>query len=539
MTTITSLKTQDECLSVEYEVISPIRQPLSIEQARIRNSIAEIDKRLAENEAILDQMNRDIDRLTNHADGFDYAISACSGILCGFIDSFYVGEFNFQELKADANKHANKFVEKYARISGWDGNGRLNKAVEFLENKYPVAQDNIWKGEGISSTKLHHLEDLAHHPTPAGLVFAIMVSFLNCSFFINKRGEWNFKALDFDPKELAKLWTPLLISGILRWLVYVAESKYFEKEGTKLPKPITKLLRLIAYTPGIIQILKVSINWAGHLVSDMAGSKNTPGGGMGIPGLFISLLKELSSLPLLKTTRLPEFVSDLYSKNKIDLRSELAVVEFLGKQSIPVIVNECIVRTFYFVRRLIKEKQDHDQWKDVNWNNIIPWGNRTINRMLTIATGTFTAFDIADAAVRSAIKNGGNIYNPKLYVDFILRINFVGIGRFAIAIGTDIYMGCKRQSLLSKRLYLQSEQILLNNTKVFYKQADMWIIAKDTAEALVKMEEEAMASMRYLQESLIEISQHIENIASYRGDIEEHNPGLLDDISDLLKYGAE
>ena len=81
---------------------------------------------------------------------------------------------------------------------------------------------------------------------------------------------------------------------------------------------------------------------------------------MGIPGLFISLLKELSSLPLLKTTRLPEFVSDLYSKNKIDLRSELAVVEFLGKQSIPVIVNECIVRTFYFVRRLIKEKQDHD-----------------------------------------------------------------------------------------------------------------------------------------------------------------------------------
>lgn len=124
-------------------------------------------------------------------------------------------------------------------------------------------------------------------------------------------------------------------------------------------------------------------------------------------------------------------------------------------------------------------------------------------------------------------------------MDFILRINFVGIGRFAIAIGTDIYMGCKRQSLLSKRLYLQSEQILLNNTKVFYKQADMWTIAKDTAEALVKMEEEAMASMRYLQESLIEISQHIENIASYRGDIEEHNPGLLDDISDLLKYGAE
>jgi hypothetical protein len=537
MNTIASLRTEDESVAVEYEVISTVEPSSSDEHSNIQQSIAEIDKRLAENEAILDQMNRDIDRLTNHADGFDYAISVCSGILCGFIDSFYVGEFNFQELKADANKHANKFVEKYAKISGWDGNGCLNKAVEFLENKYPVAQDNIWKGEGISSTKLHHLEDLAHHPTPAGLVFAIMVSFLNCSFFINKRGEWNFKALDFEPKELARLWTPLLISGVLRWLVYVAESKYFEKEGTKLPKPITKLLKLIAYTPGIIQILKVSINWAGHLVSDMAGSKNTPGGGMGIPGLFISLLKELSSLPLLKDTNLPKVVSDLYSKGKIDLRAELAITEFIGKQSVPVIINECIVRTFYFVRHLIKEKKDHEQWKDVNWNNVVPWGNRTINRMLTIATGTFTAFDVADAAVRSAIKNGGNIYNPKLYLDFILRVNFVGIGRFAIAIGTDIYMGCKRQDLMSKRLYLQSEQVLLNNSKVFYKEADMWVSAKETAEALVKMEEEAEAAMRFLQDSLIEISQSVVRMSSYKEGIEKNNPLLLDDISNILKYG--
>ncbi len=38
--------------------------------------------------------------------------------------------------------------------------------------------------------------------------------------------------------------------------------------------------------------------WAMHLVSDMAGSSSNPGKGTGIPGVVLSLLKELSSLPV-------------------------------------------------------------------------------------------------------------------------------------------------------------------------------------------------------------------------------------------------
>ena len=183
--TITSLKTSDDELAVEYEIISNIgTNYFSSTKSDIYKFISDLDNRLAKNQAILDDLNSNIDRLTNHADGFDYAISACSGVLCGFIDSFFVGEFNFEELKADSNKHVNRFVEKYAKLSGWDGNGRLKSAVEFLEKKFPVDQDNVWKASGISSTRLHHLEDLAHHPTPCGLFFAILVSFfsLNISY---------------------------------------------------------------------------------------------------------------------------------------------------------------------------------------------------------------------------------------------------------------------------------------------------------------------------------------------------------------------
>ena len=122
--------------------------------------------------------------------------------------------------------------------------------------------------------------------------------------------------METDKKEIVKRWAPVVISGVLRWLIYLAESKYKEKNSKELPKPIHRLIVALSYSPAVIEILKVVDNWFGHLVSDMGGSKNTAGGGMGIPGVFVSVLKEISSLPLLKDTELPKIVSDLYSKGK-------------------------------------------------------------------------------------------------------------------------------------------------------------------------------------------------------------------------------
>ena len=217
------------------------------------------------------------------------------------------------------------------------------------------------------------------------------------------------------------------------------------------------------------------------------------------------------------------------------MRAELAIVEYLGKQAIPVILNEVIVRTFYFVRRLIIEKQECKEWKDVNWQNVIPINNRTINRMLTIASGTFVAVDAADAAIRSAIKNGGNIQNPKLYADFILRVNFVGIGRFALAAGTDLYMGYKRKRLIDERIKLNSEILNLYNAKLFYKQADIWRKAKDAKEALEKMEESAKKAAEHHVKSINEIIVKVDKIRNYSEGIEINNPGLISGISEIME----
>ena len=44
----------------------------------------------------LDEAYGDIERLINQADGYDYALSVSSGIIAGFIDSFFVGEWDFK-----------------------------------------------------------------------------------------------------------------------------------------------------------------------------------------------------------------------------------------------------------------------------------------------------------------------------------------------------------------------------------------------------------------------------------------------------------
>ena len=248
--------------------------------------LQDIDQRLAslqENVFVLDE---EINQLTNHADGFDYAIAAATGILTGLIDSFFVGEINWATEKGEIHKKFNQFIEQKAKREGYNGDGVLKGAIAFLEKKYPIASDNIWSGQHFSSTKSHHLDDVAHHPTLLGLIANFITTLFRVGIFNDKNGQWHFTLADSDFKELFKLWSPLLLTALLHWLVTIAEQKYTEKQQQELPKPVRLLIRMLSSTPAVLQIFKIADIWFGHLVSDMGGSKNTAGGGMGIPGIF-------------------------------------------------------------------------------------------------------------------------------------------------------------------------------------------------------------------------------------------------------------
>lgn len=122
---------------------------------------------------------------------------------------------------------------------------------------------------------------------------------------------------------------------------------------------------------------------------------------------------------------------------KFDLRGELGVAVELCKQAVPVIANECIVRAFYFIRRLAVAMKENSvsciaDMKRIDWNTVKPVNNPTIARMLTVSTGVFTALDVSKA-----------IATQKYWVS----INYVGVGRFAVAIGFDVSWGLKARNV--------------------------------------------------------------------------------------------
>ncbi len=538
MDTLISLSnTCDDNFVVEFNIVPSIYENTywNENQRVIFEGERELDGLISENKNRIQALNFDIEKLTNTADGLDYMIAVASGVLTGIIDIFYVGEIDFATEKVKIDEQVNKFIMNYAKKKGFEGD-RLKDAIAHLEKKFPVAQDNIWSGKGFSSAITHHLDDLAHHPTIFGLVSAIIVRFFRVGIFNDKNGEWHFEFVETDISDFKKIWAPIVISGVVHWCVNIVEAGLEDKLDVEIPEPIHKFLKALASAPALIEVLKVTDNWVGHLVSDMGGSKNTAGGGMGIPGLFISLLKEISSIPGIKDTELPEIINKLYVKHKIDMRTELAVVNILGKQAIPVAINEILVRSFYFIRHLIEEYNLHKNLKDINWERTIPIGNRTIERMITISSGTFMAVDMADAAIRSATKPSS--VNPAAFAgNMLLCVNFVGVGRFGVAVATDVGMELKRNKKLDERIKLYEELIILSNANVSYKQADMWISVESTGKSIAEAYATIQKSMIFFSESIEEIRNNLGNISEYVESVESKNPGLIDEISDILMWG--
>ena len=218
----------------------------------------------------------------------------------------------------------------------------------------------------------------------------------------------------------------------------------------------------------------------------------------------------------------------------MDVVTEKAVMHELKRQAMPVVINEILVRASYFIRRFISELKEKQDVREVEWKKVIPFNNRTIVRMMTIATGTFTAIDMADAAVHAATKS---VDASTFFSNMLLRVNFVGVGRFAIAVTSDVGMGISRSVKRNHRIKLQKEQILLLDAKVYYKQAGMWIAAEDAGETL----EEAYGMMEKTTETfaqaLVDERDSLNNIGEMATAIEDKNPGLIDDITDILEWG--
>ena len=146
--------------------------------------------------------------------------------------------------------------------------------------------------------------------------------------------------------------------------------------------------------------------------------------------------------------------------------------------------------------------------------------------MMTIASGTFTAVDMGDAVIRSAGVNAA----------CLMRINFVGIGRFAIALSADSVMGLSKVKHTNERIQLHSQMMALNQAKVFYQEESMWCEAENTYACLVKVSQKAEASLQTAIALHSQISDDIDAVRDGLGKLTETDPALASTLLDQLLF---
>lgn len=533
MNSIKLLKNETDGLNVEYEIM-PYKSDDSLSKNTLDYDIERLDELILEKQNEIAKLDTEIDRLTNHADALDYAISVTAGVITGLIDSLIVGEWNFEKAKAFSNKQMNEKVMAFAKKKGYKGD-RLNGAIKFLENKYPLPGDGAYKTIlndktnkfDIITNSSHHLDDFCHHPTFIGLICCLIVQFRGETIYHDKFGDsYNLPITVNSYGQLqGKNPVSMLFCGVINWFI----------------------------TCG-----KTIANAKGHWMSDFAGSGSSKKGGAGLPGSTMSLMKEISSLPGIKETNMSQMLDKLYrhgigegkkqinlgvfnslfegASSKFDIRTENAIKGELKRQALPIIINESLVRAFYFIRHFIQEYKANPKIEDMDWNKVIPFNNRTISRMLSISMGTFVAFDLADAAIRSAIE-AGPPNSPTFWSKFILRVNFVGIGRFSIAIVTDAGMGIKKTNLEYKKMLMQLESSELQIAQVFYYQRNMWVKVEELDLALEELNEQIRDSYVCFLNTYKDINDSIERIGLNVEKLKAKNPDLLEEMKNSLKWG--
>lgn len=358
----------------------------------------------------------------DRADKLDCTIAVSSGIIAGLIDSFFVGKFSLERASEWGSGKVDDFVILMAKLAGYEGDD-LSGAVRFLENSFKAAADGNTSDFGGGCQ--HHLRDFSHHFSLGGLVCSIFTQFTGKVIGADAAGK-------------------LLVVDVPKTHRQFLGKSFGEK------------------------VMLGTVSWVMHIASDAAGSSSNPGEGTGIPGPILSLIKQFSVLPIFQDARpamkqtgdeglfFREIVSKMFNGTffairdedgkivetlRFDFRTELGVIHEVARQAIPVILNQCLIRSFYFVRRLVYEVKalkitGLKDMQRIDPKDVLPFRNKAIARMSTVSCGVFSAVDLSDAAVRAAIASRSS--NSDFFKEFVVRVNFVGLGTFAIACVLDV-----------------------------------------------------------------------------------------------------
>lgn len=352
-----------------------------------------------ERQAIADHIREDYSVKKANCDKLDYGLAAFSGLICGLIDVFFVGG-NPAESKLGnwTDAQTDKFVENVAhkfwradekkrtsiiemcKAKGISANDRkfllkeegipydyaitnppegIQNCIQYLEKKFGINYDARYASDLIDSgdilkdmyPKNHHIKSLAHSPDIIGLVFSLLDQFTGKASFFESG-----KIIRLEPKEKAN------------------QLAQFELRGATFAS----------------KLLCGTLNWFGHLCSDMAGSSGREKRGIGISAPFFELLQLCDfNIPDSKgnVMSIGDVTAKMFEKG-YDMR-------FVEAQAIPVAINEVLIRVLWSVKQHFYNSKD--------WIDCIPVGGSKpeLRRMLLAGYGTMCSIDATNAVMKS------------------------------------------------------------------------------------------------------------------------------------------
>lgn len=393
-----------------------------------------IDEELAE-------IERKINDLTCEASRLDYAVAVCSGLLAGAVDAFIVKETNlFENGTKDVSSQIREIIKRAkAKLPE---NEKVQKP-----KKFKAAQESL-------SEFLPYLEKIAERKDVLGFAASLVVQAARGGLLVKKENR-----IEILPEDLCKgdrriLAVVTASVGILKWLNRISKEKN-KDEPNEEHQLLGRLCALIGSVPAFGKVVNAIEKWQKQLLSEMREGKTQQESGMGTEKVFQSFFSMLATVPALNNTKLKKAMNLMQNAQRRGI-TDIPLVKMLNRQAFPVLINEIIVRTLYFGIRLAKELERTEDVNGIEWENVLPIGNRTIDRMLAVSTMTLSIADTADAAIHAAIDSCGN--SAMFAVRFVTRFNYVAAGRSAVAVVKEVSYEKQQADLIHmKRLLAEAK----------------------------------------------------------------------------------
>lgn len=415
--------------------------------------------------------NRELLLKADKCDKYDYLTAVGCGVLGGLIDIFFVGVPRNSALGAWTDEQVNHAVMSFAKAMGWKQNGN---PISYLEDTFPVNYDQRHSGDvnGLftMAPTNHHMKSLAHSPDIIGLFFSILNQFTNTSSF--------------------------LVDG---QIIHVATDTY-ELQGSNF----------------ISKIFCGIVNWFGHLMSDIAGSrdsmeKGNRGSGIVIPfyelfglcnfGEFSVIKKQgdgKEPLVIMKKT-LAEIATMAFQRG-YDFRFGMA-------HAVPVIITELSICLIWALRRRFQY--------NMPLKECIPSKRHASLRvMILIGDGTLCIMDGLDAGIRS----GGDA------LLFFMRLNLVAWFRLAMLVLKEVCIRIGLQGSIDRVLeaYKRINEALLQ----YLRELERIDIArfKEETEKYNQIVEICTKDMteEQLRVTLLTVYEENDLEKPWKGDFEDH-----------------